>query len=115
MNISKEVDDDSTARQEEIDALRAIYPGGIEIKEDEMVPALDGEWRLHKCPGAIITITPRDNLDLAKSTLLNVRLDVTTPPNYPSSVAPTYRLLDQNEGRNLYYRTIIYVLHLTLT
>ena len=86
-------DDDSNARQDEFEALTSIYPGDIEIKEDEMVPTPDGEWKLHKHRGAIITIRPMDHLNLAQSSSFTVRLDVSTPPNYPSLSSPSYRFI----------------------
>ena len=94
MNKIKSIDLDSNARQDEIEALSSIYPGDIELKEDEMVPTLDGEWRLHNHRGAIIIIRPRDDMDLARSSPCTVRLDVSTPSDYPSCSAPTYRLLN---------------------
>ena len=86
-----ELDDmDHTSRVEEIEALTAIYPGDIEVKEDEMIPLTNGEWKLHKQRGAIMTIYSNDE-DRANSATLSVRLDVLTPPDYPSRSAPTYR------------------------
>ena len=87
-----ELDDmDHTSRVEEIEALTAIYPGDIEVKEDEMIPLANGEWKLHKQRGAIMTIYSNDE-DRANTETLSVRLDVLTPPDYPSRSAPTYRL-----------------------
>ena len=81
---------DCTSRLEEIEALTAIYPGDIEIKEDEMIPMENGEWKLHKHRGAIMTIYSSDE-DRASSAAISVRLDVLTPQDYPSRSAPTYR------------------------
>ena len=103
MDAKKSFDADKNARQDEIEALGAIYPGDIELKEDEMVPTLDGEWKLHNHRGAIINIRPMDDLDPARSTPYTVRLDISTPPDYPSYSAPTYRLL-------IYYYTMISIL-----
>ena len=86
MDDSKLDDLDNTSRLEEIEALNAIYPGDIELKEDEMIPMADGEWKLHKQRGAIISIFPRE-----EDRTLSVRLDVLTPSDYPSRSAPTYR------------------------
>ena len=81
------------ARQEEIEALSSIYPGDIELKEDEMIPTSDGDWKLQKQRGAIITIRPREEYSLDKSKSLTVRMDVSTPHSYPSRSAPSYRLV----------------------
>ena len=86
MDDSKLDDLDNTSRLEEIEALNAIYPGDIELKVDEMIPMADGEWKLHKQRGAIISIFPRE-----EDRTLSVRLDVLTPSDYPSRSAPTYR------------------------
>ena len=91
METSQRDDADINARQDEVEALTAIYPGDIEIKEDEMIPTSDGDWKLHKQRGAIITIRPRDDYGLDKSTSLAVRMDVSTPPDYPSRSCPSYR------------------------
>ena len=90
MEDSENDDLDFTSRLEEIEALNAIYPGDIEIKEDEMIPLANGEWKLHKQRGAIMTIYLKDD-DRTSSTSLSVRLDVLTPTDYPSRSAPTYR------------------------
>lgn len=90
MDDSEQDDLDHTSRLEEIEALNAIYPGDIEIKEDEMIPLSNGEWKLHKQRGAIMTIYSNDD-DRTSSASLSVRLDVLTPTDYPSRSAPTYR------------------------
>ena len=64
-------DIDHTSRVEEIEALTAIYPGDIEVKEDEMIPLANGEWKLHKQRGAIMTIYSNDE-DRANSATLSV-------------------------------------------
>ena len=93
METSEKDDTDVNARQDEVEALTAIYPGDIELKEDEMIPTSDGDWKLQKQRGAIITIRPRDDYGSDKSTSLTVRIDVSTPPDYPSRSSPSYRLV----------------------
>ena len=93
MDASSTEDADINARKDEVEALTAIYPGDIELKEDEMIPTSDGDWKLQKHRGAIITIRPRDDLGLDKSMSLTVRMDVSTPPDYPSRSSPSYRLV----------------------
>ena len=84
-------DEDGNARKDEIEALCSIYPGDIELKEDEMVPTLEGDWKLHKQRGAIIKIYPREDSNLYQSaSSYTVQLDVSTPFNYPSKSAPSY-------------------------
>ena len=86
-------EEDYCARHDEIEALAAIYPGDIEVKEDKMVPISGGEWELHRHPGAIITIQPFDEFQTSHSASFSVRLDVSTPQDYPSTSPPNYRLV----------------------
>ena len=84
-------DEDGNARKDEIEVLCSIYPGDIELKEDEMVPTLEGDWKLHKQRGAIIKIYPREDSNLYQNaSSFTVRLDVSTPFDYPSKSAPSY-------------------------
>ena len=84
-------DEDGNARKDEIEVLCSIYPGDIELKEDEMVPTLEDDWKLHKQRGAIIKIYPREDSNLYQSaSSYTVQLDVSTPLNYPSKSAPSY-------------------------
>ena len=99
MDCENNLDCDRSARRDEIEALTAIYPGDVELKEDEMVPIVNGEWKLHSHPGAIITVRPHEDLNPTGSTSCNVRLDVSTPQDYPSCCAPTYRFVLENYAK----------------
>jgi hypothetical protein len=103
METSQKDDADINARQDEVEALTSIYPGDIELKKDEMIPTSDGDWKLYKQRGAIIIIRPRDDYGLDKSTSLTVRMDVSTPPDYPSRSSPSYRLVLHQIAKELFY------------